>query len=62
MDVNLLREAVTVLSFAGFLGIVAFAVNPRNKQRFDEAARVPLDDGDDPVPSPPDTVSRARSL
>ena len=44
MDVNLLREAVTVLSFAGFLGIVAYALEPGNKERFEEAARVPLED------------------
>ena len=44
MDVNLLREAVTVLSFAGFLGIVAYAVKPGNRERFDEAARMPLED------------------
>ena len=46
MDVNLLREIVTVLSFAAFLGIVAFAMNPRNRERFEEAARVPLDEED----------------
>jgi cytochrome c oxidase cbb3-type subunit 4 len=44
MDINILREAVTVASFAAFLGIVAFAVHPLNKKRFDEAARLPLDD------------------
>ena len=42
MDVNLLREAVTVLSFGAFLGIVAFAVHPGNRKRFDEAAMAPL--------------------
>ena len=52
MDINILREAVTVLSFAGFLGIVAYAVNPRNRQRFDEAARIALDD-EGPLPNPP---------
>ena len=51
MDINLLREAVTVLSFAGFLGIVAFAVDPRNRARFAEAARLPLDD-ERPSPQP----------
>lgn len=44
MDINILREAVTVASFAAFMGIVAFAVHPRNKKRFDEAAHLPLDD------------------
>ena len=49
MDVNLLREAVTVLSFASFLGIVVYAVHPGNKERFEQAARLPLDD-DSPSP------------
>ena len=44
MDINLLREAVTVASFASFIGIVAYAVHPANRQRFDEAARSPVDD------------------
>ena len=44
MEINLLRELVTVLSFLTFLGIVAYAVYPGNKERFDEAARLPLDD------------------
>ena len=44
MDVNILREAVTVLSFAGFIGIVAYAALPANRERFEEAARMPLDD------------------
>ena len=42
--INLLREAVTVLSFAAFIGIVAYAVNPRNRARFEEAARLPADE------------------
>ena len=44
MSVNLLRILVTVASFAAFLAIVAYAINPRNRARFDEAARVPLDE------------------
>ena len=47
MDVNLLRIIVTVASFVAFAGIVAFALYPGNKARFAEAARVPLDDGED---------------
>jgi cytochrome c oxidase cbb3-type subunit 4 len=46
MDINLLREAVTVLSFGSFVGIVVYAVHPGNKERFEEAARMPLDDDD----------------
>ena len=44
MDINLLREAVTILSFLGFLGIVAFAVSPKNRARFEQAARLPADE------------------
>ena len=44
MDITMLREAVTVASFASFIGIVAYAVHPANRQRFDEAARSPVDD------------------
>ena len=44
MDINILRETVTVASFATFLGIVAFALHPGNKARFNEAAALPLDD------------------
>ena len=44
MDINLVREAVTVLSFASFVAVVWYAVHPGNKERFDEAARQPLDE------------------
>jgi cytochrome c oxidase cbb3-type subunit 4 len=46
MDMNLLREVVTVVSFATFVAIVAWAAHPGNRAKFDEAARLPLDDGD----------------
>jgi cytochrome c oxidase cbb3-type subunit 4 len=44
MDINVMREIVTVASFLAFAGVVAYALTPRNKQRFEEAARLPLDD------------------
>jgi cytochrome c oxidase cbb3-type subunit IV len=44
MDVNLLREAVTVLSFAVFMGIVWYAMAPRNGAYFDKAAQLPPDE------------------
>ena len=44
MDINLLREAVTVASFLAFVGVVAYAVHPGNKKRFEEAAKLPLDE------------------
>ncbi len=51
MDVTFLREAVTVLSFAAFVAIVAYVVHPGNRARFEEAARLPLDD-EEPSPQP----------
>ena len=42
--INLLREAMTVISFAVFGGIVVFAVHPRNRQRFESAAKLPPDE------------------
>ncbi len=54
MDITLLREAVTVASFLAFLGIVAYAVHPANRRRFDAAARMALDDEG---PSPQSVVS-----
>ena len=44
MDINTLRELMTVVSFAVFAGIVWYAVTPGNKDRFDAAARLPLDE------------------
>jgi len=53
MDINLVREIVTVASFATFAGIVAWAVSPRNGKRFEEAARLPLlEDAPSPSPEP----------
>ena len=44
VDIQLMREAVTVVSFLAFIGIVAWAYSDRNGKRFDEAARLPLED------------------
>ena len=44
MDINLVREAVTVLSFASFAGILIWVVSPRNSERFEEASRLPIED------------------
>lgn len=44
IDLNLLRSAVTVLSLIVFLGIVAWAWSRGQRERFDEAARLPLQD------------------
>jgi cbb3-type cytochrome oxidase subunit 3 len=47
LDVNLLREATTVISFLVFIGIVVYAVHPRNRQRFTAAATLPPDEKGD---------------
>ena len=44
MDINLLREAVTVASFIVFLLIVVFAAYPGNGPRFERAAQLPPDE------------------
>ena len=48
MDVNDLRIAVTVLSLAVFLGLLAWVLQARHRPAFDEAARLPLDDEQQP--------------
>ena len=49
MDINDWRAAFTVINFAVFLGIVAWAWSGRRKRRFEEAARLALDD--EPAPA-----------
>lgn len=44
MDINVLREIVTVAAFCAFVAIVAWAWSGGNRERFEEAARAPLDD------------------
>ena len=41
----------TVLMFITFIGIIAWAFSSKRKDAFDKAARTPLDDDDDVVPS-----------
>ena len=43
MDINTLRIAATLASFAAFLGIAAWAWARRNRARFDEAAQLPFE-------------------
>jgi cytochrome c oxidase cbb3-type subunit 4 len=53
MDIEDLRAAMTVVSFAAFLAIVAWAYGRGRSERFSAAARLPFDDepGDQPAPS-----------
>lgn len=46
MDLNDLRVAVTLLSFAIFIGIVAWAMARRRRDAFDAAARLPFEADD----------------
>ena len=43
MDVNILREIATVLSFLTFVGIVGWACARRNRGSFEEAGRIPFE-------------------
>jgi cytochrome c oxidase cbb3-type subunit IV len=43
MDVNTLREIVTVASLATFIGIVGWAWSRRNRTGFEEAGRIPFE-------------------
>ena len=42
MDLDTLRYATTLLSFAAFAGIVAWAMSSRRKRAFDEAQQLPF--------------------
>ena len=43
-DINMARAVITALAFASFLGIAWWAYSGARRQRFEEAARLPLDD------------------
>jgi cytochrome c oxidase cbb3-type subunit IV len=43
MDVTTLRILATLASFVIFLGIAWWAYSRRNRERFDEAARIPFE-------------------
>jgi|EndMetStandDraft_4_1072995.scaffolds.fasta_scaffold3787250_1 cytochrome c oxidase cbb3-type subunit 4 len=44
MDINTFRIATTLISLAIFLVIVYWAMSPRSRAGFEEAARLPLED------------------
>lgn len=50
MDINDLRSFFTVLVAIIFVGIVWWAYSAGRKTSFEEAARMPLEDDDLPVP------------
>jgi cytochrome c oxidase cbb3-type subunit 4 len=43
MDVNDLRVVTTLLAFAVFVGIMVWAYSARNKEDFEAASKLPLD-------------------
>lgn len=43
MDINILRSAVTVVTFLIFLGIVGWTLSKRRSADFEEAAKLPFD-------------------
>ena len=51
MDLNTLRITMTLISFAVFIGIIAWALAPGNRVAFEEASLIPLSD-DEPVAVP----------
>ena len=46
MDLNVFRGLMTLAFLIAFLAIVRYAWASRNRSRFDEAARLPLDEPD----------------
>ena len=47
MDINIVREAVTVISFIIFMGILVWAYGKGSKRNFDEAAMIPFEEHDE---------------
>ena len=47
--INDMRVAITVASFLVFIGIVIWAWSGQRKRKFDEAARLPLEEDDPPA-------------
>jgi len=43
MDINLLRSIVTVVMFVFFIGVTIWAWSARNRESFDDAARLPFE-------------------
>ncbi len=56
MDLNTLRITMTLISFAVFIGIIAWALAPGNRVAFEEASLIPLTD-DEPAAAPAKGVS-----
>ncbi len=44
MDINTVRIIVTLVSFGAFAAIVAWAMSPKSRAGFEEAARLPFEE------------------
>ena len=51
MELNTLRIVMTLISFAVFIGIIAWTLAPGNRAAFNAASMIPLAD-DEPLPNP----------
>lgn len=60
MDVNMLRALITLACFVVFVGIVIWAYSGSRRERFDDAARVPLDEDLCAAPEAAGQTGRAR--
>ena len=47
MDINTLRNIMTLLAFGAFLGIVWWAYGPSRRERFERDARLVFDDNEE---------------
>jgi len=56
MDLNTLRITMTLISFAVFIGIIAWALAPGNRAAFEEASLIPLSD-EEPAATPAKGIS-----
>ena len=57
LDLTTVRSAVTLLSFIVFVGIVVWACDGKNLPRFDEAANLPFQEGDEEFLEPTRTAA-----
>ncbi|NLR74120.1 MULTISPECIES: cbb3-type cytochrome oxidase subunit 3 [Leeia] len=49
MDINILRGVMTAATFLVFLGVIWWAILPKNRSRFEQAAHLPFADDDKPA-------------
>ncbi|GJL82261.1 MAG: hypothetical protein DHS20C01_18950 [marine bacterium B5-7] len=58
---TLIQIVWTVIAFVIFIGIVIWAYSSKQKERFDEAAQLPLDDDYEPDPVKGSKVTRENN-